>query len=392
MPYYPERNPGAEESRGRGKRGRRRERGSREEMRASEAGSSGKSPEDRKRRGPLWTVILILSAAAVLYGGFRLGDYGMNLILSRRVSSELREIDREATSPEGRHTETAGEEKSPDGRNPSPGENDISAGKTGSAAGPEAKAEDVPPDARTVEDNRNSGSGETEEATSGTESLIGPDGLLTAVRYPDNDPPMLRERFAKLRRKSPYIVGWLQAGDIVDEAVVQKDNDFFLTRDATGHSNYNGALFLDEDITLRTRPFSLVIYGHNMKSGAMFGELSRFENSAYFYRHRILTLDTIYEDGRYVAFAAGEIRVVPGEGNSLDFDALFSSDAQRRARVIRQLEMASACGNVTDVQPEDQLLILLTCNDDSDRRTFVAARRLRNGESEDSPQVKHGTP
>ena len=201
---------------------------------------------------------------------------------------------------------------------------------------------------------------------------------------------MLRERFIPLRKKSKYIMGWLRAGDTVDLAVVQKDNEWFLTRDASGRRNANGALFLDERISLRTRPYTLVIYGHNMKSGEMFGRLQHFRDSAYFYRHRMLTFDTIYEDGRYIAFAAGELSLIPGTNHYVDFGALFSTRTESRRQGIAQLRLASDCIGAASVEPEDQLLILVTCTSDDDHRTFLAARRLREGEPEDALLLQEG--
>ena len=121
-----------------------------------------------------------------------------------------------------------------------------------------------------------------------------------------------------------------------------------------------------------------------MKSGEMFGRLQHFRDSAYFYRHRMLTFDTIYEDGRYIAFAAGELSLIPGTNHYVDFGALFSTRTESRRQGIAQLRLASDCIGAASVEPEDQLLILVTCTSDDDHRTFLAARRLREGEPEDA--------
>jgi len=43
----------------------------------------------------------------------------------------------------------------------------------------------------------------------------------------------------------------------VDEAVAQKENTFFLKHDATGKRNGNGAIFLDSDIMLTIRHYTV---------------------------------------------------------------------------------------------------------------------------------------
>ena len=114
---------------------------------------------------------------------------------------------------------------------------------------------------------------------------------LQPLAYPDNPDLKISERFKELRKKGKYIIGWL-GFDQVDEAVVQKDNTYFLTHDAKGKKNSNGAIFLDSGISLKTRPYTIILYGHNMKSGNMFGRLKKYKKNAYFYKHRIIAFDT----------------------------------------------------------------------------------------------------
>lgn len=96
---------------------------------------------------------------------------------------------------------------------------------------------------------------------------------LPSVTYLDNPQLTVSSRFKALQKESKYIVGWLSIHRLLDEAVAQRDNIYYLDHDVMGTSNVNGALFLDAAISLKTRPYAYIIYGHNMKSGAMFGSL-----------------------------------------------------------------------------------------------------------------------
>ena len=206
-------------------------------------------------------------------------------------------------------------------------------------------------------------------------------GLLPAVPYPYNSSLRISDRFTDLRRKGKYITGWLRM-DSVDEPVVLKDNSYFLTRDATGKKNVNGAIFMDAGARLETRPYTVILYGHNMKSGSMFGRLRKYRDSGYLRKNRFITFDTLYEDGRYAVFAAAEINVVPGTSGYFDIWSLDDHTRAGREAAIRKLESRAISGNAVDVQPEDQILLLVTCVEDDDYRLVVAARRLRDGETE----------
>ena len=210
---------------------------------------------------------------------------------------------------------------------------------------------------------------------------------LQAIAYPDNPNLKISERFRKLRKKGKYIIGWLSF-DQVDEAVVQKDNIYFLTHDAKGKKNSNGAIFLDSGISLKTRPYTIILYGHNMKSGNMFSRLKKYEESAYFYKHRIITFDTMYEDGQYVVFAVMEISTTPGVARWFDLWSLTTDIYENREEAIRTLERRSVISSALDVQADDQILLLVTCLDGDPERLVVAARRLREGEQAHQLHIK----
>lgn len=218
-------------------------------------------------------------------------------------------------------------------------------------------------------------------------------GMLPLVHFPGNFKAQVRDSFQVLRlRYSPDIMGWLKIGTTLDEPVVQKDNAYYLRRDYKGNSNMNGTLFLDESTKWTTRPYTLMIYGHNMKSGAMFGHLKSYEKADYFGNHAIITFDNAYEDGRYVVFAVGTYSLQNSSDAFLNLGALDSRDIAGRDREIRRLQEGALLQADVDVQAEDQLLLLITCVDDDNERRILAARRVRDDETEQEliRQVREG--
>ena len=205
---------------------------------------------------------------------------------------------------------------------------------------------------------------------------------LAEMRYPNNPRLEISDRFKKLRQQNRDIVGWLTIGDLLDEAVTQRDEDYYMTHDALGKKNVNGAIFLDSGISLKTRPYTYILYGHNMKTGAMFGCLRNFENIAYYHSNPFITFDTMYESGRYVVFAVGTVNIVEKVRNYVDLFSLRFNSIQEREAAIRALINSSVFSGAVDVRPDDQLLLLVTCVDYDNERRVVAARRVREGENE----------
>ena len=142
----------------------------------------------------------------------------------------------------------------------------------------------------------------------------------------------------------------------------------------------SGAIFLDANVSLETRPYALILYGHNMKTGARFGSLRNFENAGFFRDYPFITFDTLYEEGRYVIFSVGIVGTEESDPHYLDFFALKSRRVDERQQAIKVLQDVSIYKNTVDVALDDQILLLVSCVDNDEERRIVAARRIRDGE------------
>jgi len=320
-----------------------------------------KEPDEQKektekRRLPdrKWFRIGVLAVCLCLiaYGAVRLVIYGADWIASRRTAQELK-ASVEETGPAPELTEPV-------------------------TALPAAEiTEAVTPSPAPVT--------ETPAGTTPPPETPAVSANLPPVPYPGG--LNVVSRIQQLRKKSGYIIGWITMDDL-DEPVALKDNDFFLNHDAKGNRNYNGAIFMDEDTNLMTRPYTIFLYGHNMKTGAMFGNLKKYEDAAYCQKHRIFRFDTLYEEGTYAVFAVSTIRLTPGTARYFGLEELQSPNREARKEAIRKFENLSAHPVIVDVNEEDQILLLVTCVGDDDERLVLAARRLRDSETKDRVTLK----
>lgn len=293
-----------------------------------------------QKRIILRRMILCVSLLLIVYGVVRLAGYGTDLVSSRRTTQELREI-----AARSDVTKIPAFSASPETIIPM---------QTASAS-PTPAAER-------------------------TEDPSALSGKLPVVEYPNGYE--LVYRIQKLREKSTYIIGWITM-DNLDEPVAKKDNTLFLDHDATGRRNSNGSIFMDEKTSLLTRPYTILLYGHNMKSGAMFGILRKYEEFQYYYRHRVFQFDTLYEEGQYAIFAVETIDLIPGMSRYINMTALQSSDREIRKEALKELTDHSLYDTMLDVNEEDQILLLVTCMGDDNERLVVASRRLRDEETAD---------
>jgi len=208
---------------------------------------------------------------------------------------------------------------------------------------------------------------------------------LWPTTYANNPTKRISSVFYQLQQQNRDIIGWLRIDGVLEEAVVQRDNSYYLTHDALKNQSVTGALFLDELCDLDTVPTQMVIHGHNMKEGAMFGSLKKYKvKDASFYRaHPYIEFNTIYENSTYVIFAVAEVDLRWNKGDYLPFweNVRFSSAESFMDYVRKARDLSHYRCNV-DVQPGDRLLTLSTCTgNDDNKRLVVMARRLRDNEN-----------
>lgn len=224
-----------------------------------------------------------------------------------------------------------------------------------------------------------------------------PDG---SAPVPEATLPPVQESFNELLSENADTIGWLKVGDIVDYPVVKSDNVFYLDHDFFGEYDDNGTLFLNEYNELFPRDDVLLIHGHNMRSGAMFGDLMLYEDFEYTCENPLVSFRTIYdaEDVYYVPVYAFNASMNINDPSFVDITRMrFEDDAapDGTSATIRQstayneyldeMSSVSIWQAPVDVNADDKLLMLITCSYYQDNGRFILiCRQLRDGETPES--------
>ncbi len=189
------------------------------------------------------------------------------------------------------------------------------------------------------------------------------------------------DEMAQLHAQNHDLVAWIQIPDVLDLPVVYRDNDYYLTHDFSKEKNASGTVFLDENHPFREKTQNLLLHGHNMKDGTMFGRLAQYlYDDSYLRNHPFIYFDTLWHKEQYVIFAVLNVSLNPGDPRFFNYFThdTFSSDAEFET-YIRQLQLRSEYAIPIDVEPHDALLTLSTCLDDD--RLVIVCRRLREDET-----------
>lgn len=180
-------------------------------------------------------------------------------------------------------------------------------------------------------------------------------------------------------------VGWITIDSVVDQPIVYRDNTYYLTHDFSGAENTSGAIFLDVNHPIRQDSQNLVIWGHNMKDGSMFGRLNKYLENNYLHSHNLIRLETRWESFQYIIFAVALVSTDTSSPRFLPFwmNPTFADERGFDA-YIDQAYQQSIYSRYLDVRDTDTLLTLATCYEED--RLVLLARRQRADETENDIQ------
>ena len=192
--------------------------------------------------------------------------------------------------------------------------------------------------------------------------------------------PEVLDEYKNLYNSNKRLIGWLKIDDTkIDYPVMQTtNNEYFLNHNFNQQSDRNGALFLDKDCDVLEPSTNLIIYGHHMKSGNMFGTLDKYSSEEFYKEHPVIQFDSIYEKGTYEVMYVFRSKIYSEEDVVFKYYQFIDAGSEQEFNSNMQ-EMASMSLYDTGVTASygDRLLTLSTCDyyvDDG--RFVVVAKRV----------------
>ncbi len=194
--------------------------------------------------------------------------------------------------------------------------------------------------------------------------------------------PRVMEKYAQVYEANPETIGWLEIPNSTINLVVMQtpdEPDKYLHLDFYGNYSANGTLYLDARCDIWESD-NLLIYGHHMATGAMFGSLMAYANESYWQEHRTFSFDTIYEEGEYEVVAACYARLMNKSEEGFRYYYFFGSESREEFNVYRDFIEENRCYDTgVEIEYGDRLVTLSTCAYHvQNGRFFVVARRTND--------------
>lgn len=222
---------------------------------------------------------------------------------------------------------------------------------------------------------------ETEADAGGAGDADAADGQETGVNGAEKAKTIVKNspRAAKLHGMNEDCAAWLQIPDSpMDYPVMHtpEDQQYYIRRDFYGRNSVSGTPFMGDRCDVDSD--SIIVYGHNMKNGTMFGSLDLYDDKAYWEEHPVIHFATLEEDREYEVVAAFRTRIyLDDEPGFRYYQYVGDLDEALFDEFMAQVNRVKIYDTGVDVAYGDKLLILSTCSYHTDEGRYVVVGRYR---------------
>lgn len=163
-----------------------------------------------------------------------------------------------------------------------------------------------------------------------------------------------------LKKMNPDIIGWIRIPDLaVNYAVLKGTADnYYLYHHMDGSYNILGSIFAEKGTSEDLDDAHIILYGHNMASGQMFGQLSNYTDTGFWKKHSYMYIYTPEETRTYAIYDVY---------NCLDNDRTYTIGFTLGSKDFRKWVKYSIKKGYysTEFKPtgDEQIITLSTCAD-----------------------------
>lgn len=205
-------------------------------------------------------------------------------------------------------------------------------------------------------------------------SHLVPEAPVTAA--PEQAPKTPAETYANVLSQNSDFVGWIKIeGTAVNYPVVQsEERNYYLRRGFDKKYNYYGVPYAAEhcDVNLSQ---NVVIYGHNMNNGTMFGDLGKYTSKSFYETHKYINFDTLESFGKYEIIAV--LKTVAYSEDEFEYFRFESGTEAEFNEFITTCKEMSLYNIETTATYGDRLITLSTCEYTKNHgRLAIVAKRV----------------
>ena len=204
----------------------------------------------------------------------------------------------------------------------------------------------------------------------------------TEVPTPEPTPtlvPLVENPYKEYFLANEDMAGWLQIPDTnIDYPIMwtPENEEFYLRKGFDGEYDKAGCLILDTDSKVEPATTNLIIHGHNMKAGTMFGKLEKYEDAEYGASHSTIHLYTPEMLRTYEVVAVFRSQVYKKSDTVFKFYKFFEADSEEEfLDFYDNIKELSLYDTGVTAEYGDHFITLSTCSYHVDNGRFVVVAK-----------------
>lgn len=194
----------------------------------------------------------------------------------------------------------------------------------------------------------------------------------------DETVPDILPEYEKIHQKNQRLIGWVKIDDtIIDYPVMQTvNNEYYLDHNFNQEEDRNGCIFMDYQCDVVKGCDNIILYGHHMKSGKMFGTLNKYSKESYYEEHPTIQFDTIYEKGTYQVMYVFRSKVYSEEDVTFKYYQFINAASEMEFNsYLNEMAALSLYDMGVTAGYGDKLLTLSTCDYQEKKGRFVVVAK-----------------
>ena len=209
-------------------------------------------------------------------------------------------------------------------------------------------------------------------------ALSGEKKIKIHLTEEDTTVPDILPEYEKVHQKNQKLIGWVKIDDtIIDYPVMQTiNNEYYLDHNFNQEEDRNGCIFMDYQCDVVKGCDNIILYGHHMKSGKMFGTLNKYSSESYFEEHPVIQFDTIYEKGKYQVMYVFRSKVYSEEDVTFKYYQFINAASEMEFNsYLNEMAALSLYDTGVTAAYGDKLLTLSTCDYQEKKGRFVVVAK-----------------
>ena len=191
--------------------------------------------------------------------------------------------------------------------------------------------------------------------------------------------PLVENPYKEYFLENEDMAGWLQIPDTnIDYPIMwtPEDENYYLRKGFDGKYDKAGCLILDTDSKVDPATTNLIIHGHNMKAGTMFGKLEKYKDAEYGASHNTIYLYTPETLRTYDVVAVFRSQVFKKSDTVFKFYKFFEADSEEEfLNFYNNIKEMSLYDTGVTAEYGDRFITLSTCSYHVDNGRFVVVAK-----------------